>query len=81
MREYVRSIPVEDASGARFEVHEFLVRRWIRRSRLFELDTGEAALIVDGNTFALVRTGERFVRISFSAMRGRVPARVRSPTE
>ena len=64
MIRYVRSIPVEDASGARFEVHEFVARRWIRTARTFELDTGEPARPIDDNTFALVRTGEPLVRVT-----------------
>lgn len=64
LRKYLRSIRVEDASGAQFELHELVDRGWIRTRRIFELDTGERALRVDDNTFALVSTGERFVRIT-----------------
>jgi len=54
---------VEDASGAQFELHEFVVRRWIRRARLFKLDTGEPVRLVDENSFALVSTGEPLMRV------------------
>jgi len=63
LSKYVRSIPVEDASGAQFELHEFVVRRWIRRARLFKLDTGEPVRLVDENSFALVSTGEPLMRV------------------
>ena len=64
LNKYVRSIRVEDASGAQFELHEFVVPRWIWKARRFELDTGEAACPVDDNTFELVNTGERFTRVA-----------------
>jgi hypothetical protein len=60
----VRSIRVEDASGAQFELHEFLARGLIRSTRVFELDTGEAVRLVDADTFALASTGEPFLRIT-----------------
>jgi hypothetical protein len=62
----VRSIPVEDVSGAQFELHEYLIQKpvfgFTRRGRRFVLDTGEEAQPVDANTFALIGTGERFCR-------------------
>ena len=68
MGKFVRSIPVEDVSGAQFELHEYVIRkpvfgftRWTRR---FVLDTGEEAQPVDENTFALLGTGERFCRVN-----------------
>jgi hypothetical protein len=64
LRRYVGSIRVEDASGAQFDLHEFLVRNWICKARMFELDTGEPARCVDDNTFALVSTGEPLVRLT-----------------
>jgi len=64
---YVHSILVEDATGAPFEVHEFLVRErffyMIRKRRQFELDTGESAERVDGDTFRVVGTDQTLVRI------------------
>jgi hypothetical protein len=63
LRKYVRSIRVEDASGAQFDVHEFVAMRWIRKARIFELDTGESARLVDDHCFALVSTGEPLVRL------------------
>ena len=64
MSKYVRSIRVEDASGAQFELHEFVAPGRIWTGRLFELDTGEPARLVDENTFALVKTGEHLVRVA-----------------
>jgi hypothetical protein len=64
LRQYVGSIRVEDASGAQFELHEFVVRRWIRTARTFELETGEIARRIDDDTFALVSTGEPLVRLT-----------------
>jgi hypothetical protein len=59
----VRSIRVEDASGAQFDVHEFVIGSFIRRSRYFELDTGEPACLLEDNTFALLSTGEPLVPV------------------
>lgn len=68
MGSYVRSILVLDASGAQFQVHEFLVRErvfnFIRKHRRFRLDTGEPAEEVDPHTFRLTSTGETLVRAS-----------------
>ena len=62
MESYVRSILVEDASGAQFQVHEFLLHErvfdYIRKRRHFELDTGEVAEPLDANTFRVKETGE-----------------------
>ena len=56
MGKYVRSIPVEDVSGAQFELHEYLIRKpvlgFTRWGRRFVLDTGEEAQPVNANTFA-----------------------------
>jgi hypothetical protein len=64
LSKYVRSIRVEDVSGAQFELHEFVVPGWIWKARQFELDTGERARLVDENTFVLVSTGEHFMRVA-----------------
>ena len=68
MGKYVRSILVEDASGAQFMLYEYLDNRPMmspfRAGRRFELETGEQAEAVDDNTFELKRTGERLVRVS-----------------
>ena len=37
---------------------------FVRKERRFELDTGERAEAVDDNTFALLTTGERLLRVS-----------------
>jgi hypothetical protein len=64
---FVQRILVEDASGAQFEMYEFLVRRrvfgFVRSERRFELDTGEAAERVDENCFGLLTTGERLLQV------------------
>ncbi len=65
---YVRSVLVEDASGAQFQIHEYLMREpvfgYARKRRRFELDTGEPAELADGRTFRIVGTGETLVRVS-----------------
>lgn len=63
MEKYVRSIRVEDASGARFEMHEYRSDSFMMRGRRFQLDTGESAQLMNDNTFKLVLTGEILVRI------------------
>jgi hypothetical protein len=61
MNAYSGSIVVEDASGARFHIHEYQSGRlWWRRERLM-LDTGELARRVDAQTFEIIATGETFV--------------------
>ena len=61
--EFWRNILVEDASGARFVAYEFTQRRFLMRRSRFELDTGEALQLVGANTFVVVATGERLVRV------------------
>jgi hypothetical protein len=62
----MRSILVEDASGAQFQVHEFIVRErvfdYVRKRRRFQLDTGEPAEEADPHTFRVLATGETLVR-------------------
>jgi hypothetical protein len=52
---------VEDASGARFHIHEFTCRRLFSRYTRFKLDTGEAARRLDDHTFEIIATGESLV--------------------
>lgn len=64
MERYVGRILVEDASGCRFDVHEYRAERTIlRRQRRYCLDTGERVSAVDANTFVIATTGETLVRI------------------
>ena len=58
---YSGSLEVEDASGARFHIHEFKCRRFFTRHSRFKLDTGEAARRVDDHTFEIMATGEPLV--------------------
>jgi hypothetical protein len=64
----MRSILVEDASGAQFILYEFVDRGPImslfREEKRFQLDTGELAERVDENTFAVISTGERLMRVT-----------------
>lgn len=60
---YVGRILVEDASGCRFEVHEFSERSLFADVRTFTLDTGEVVSLVDANTFLIRATGERLARV------------------
>jgi hypothetical protein len=61
--EYLRSIRVEDASGAQFVVYEFGRGLFLIRHSRFELDTGEALKTIDNNTFEIVTTREYLVRV------------------
>lgn len=61
---YAGRILVEDASGCRFEVHQFDMRRLLSRTAIFRLDTGETVRWVDPNTFVIASTGEHLMRVS-----------------
>lgn len=63
MESYSGRILVEDASGARFYVHEYRGRRTLLRTLRYMLDTGESVRRVDDNTFVIERTGETLVRL------------------
>ena len=58
---YVGRIQVEDASGCRFDMHEYSGRRGLRRVRRYVLDTGELVRRLNENTFAINRTGETLI--------------------
>jgi hypothetical protein len=60
---YSGRILVEDASGARFWVHEYRGRRTFLRVNRYILDTGEPVRRIDANSFAIVATGETLVRV------------------
>jgi len=64
LESYSGRILVEDASGARFYVHEY--RRWriILPVSRHVLDTGEKVRQVDRHTFEIEHTGERLVRVA-----------------
>jgi hypothetical protein len=55
---YSRSFEVEDASGARFGLHEFECWQFLSKVSRFELDTGEIVERVDYNTFRIAASGE-----------------------
>jgi hypothetical protein len=63
----MRSVLVEDASGAQFILYEFVepgpLMSLFREQSRFQLDTGEDAQWVDENTFAVFSTGERLARV------------------
>jgi hypothetical protein len=65
---YVGNVLVEDASGAQFMLYEFAERGPVmslfREVSRFQLETGEAAEWIDDNTFAVVKTGEKLVRVN-----------------
>ncbi len=63
MESYTGRILVEDASGARFYVHEYRGRRTFLRVRRYMLDTGEPVRRIDGECFAIVETGEKLMRV------------------
>ena len=63
MESYSGRILVEDATGARFYVHEYRGRRTFLPVRRYMLDTGEPVRRVDGTCFAIVATGEKLIRV------------------
>ena len=63
MESYSGHILVEDASGARFYVHEYHGRWTFLRARRYMLDTGEPVRRLDADTFVIEKTGERLVRV------------------
>lgn len=64
MESYSGRILVEDATGARFYVHEYRGRRTFLRVRRYMLDTGEQVRRVDRRSFVIVATGERLTRVA-----------------
>jgi len=60
---YSGRILVEDASGARFYVHEYRGRRTLVRTRRYMLDTGESVRREGERTFVIEKTGEKLVRV------------------
>lgn len=63
MDSYSGRILVEDASGARFYVHEYRGRKTFLPVRRYMLDTGEPIRRVDSQTFEITTTGERLQRV------------------
>lgn len=63
MESYLGRILVEDASGARFYVHEYRGRRTFLRVKRYVLDTGEPVRALDRDKFEIVTTGERLQRV------------------
>lgn len=64
--EYAGRITVEDASGSRFQIHEFRGRRFLSRIRRFVLDTGQRVKRIDFENYEVAVTGEKLVRIDGS---------------
>jgi hypothetical protein len=60
---YSGRILVEDASGARFYVHEYRGRRTFLRIRSFMLDTGEPVRRTGPRGFVIDATGELLTRV------------------
>jgi hypothetical protein len=60
---YAGHILVEDASGARFHVHEYRGRRSLLPVKRYMLDTGEPVRMIDRHTFEIVTTRERLERV------------------
>jgi hypothetical protein len=61
---YAGYILVEDASGCRFQLHQYRRRRWFSHQIRFALDTGESVHQLDENSFVITKTGETLVRIT-----------------
>jgi hypothetical protein len=51
-------IRVEDASGARFRIFEYRLRRLLREVSVFLLDTGEPVSPDGAGNYVVTRTGE-----------------------
>ena len=64
MESYSGRVLVEDASGARFYVHEYRGRRMVLPVKRYMLDTGEQVRRIDGKSFEIVATGERLIRVA-----------------
>ncbi|HET9144650.1 MAG TPA: hypothetical protein VG434_03990 [Sphingomicrobium sp.] len=64
MDSYSGRVLVEDASGARFYVHEYRGRRMVLPVKRYMLDTGEQVRRIDGKSFEIVATGERLIRVA-----------------
>jgi hypothetical protein len=60
---YSGRILVEDATGARYYVHEYRGRRTFLRVRRYMLDTGEPVRRVDRHTFVIDATGEKLTHV------------------
>lgn len=63
--EYVGRILVEDASGCRFDIHQYRKRRLLFRVTKFALDTGEEVQRLDANTFVIASTREPLILVDF----------------
>ena len=63
MESYSGRILVEDATGARYYVHEYHGRRTFLRVRRYMLDTGEQVRRIDPRSFEIIATGERLTRV------------------
>ena len=63
MESYSGRILVEDATGARYYVHEYQGRRTFLRVRRYMLDTGEQVRRIDPRSFEIIATGERLIRV------------------
>ena len=64
MDSYSGRVLVEDASGARFYVHEYRGRRMVLPVKRYMLDTGEQVRRVDNDSFEIIKTGERLTSVA-----------------
>ena len=55
---YAGFVRVEDASGARFRVFEYRLRRLLREVSVFLLDTGEPLSEIGPGVYVVTSTGE-----------------------
>ena len=63
MERYIGRIPVEDASGCRFNVYEYRRRRAFAQTARYVLETGEAMTRLSDGTFVIAGTGETMVPV------------------
>ena len=62
--DYAGRITVENASGVRFQLHEFRGRRFFKVERRYRLETGEAVRRLDFDHYIVAKTGETLVRLA-----------------
>jgi hypothetical protein len=65
---YVQGIPVKDANGDELTVYEFQDRRFLTKVRRLKLDSGELVEPVCENSFVVVATGEKLVRVDIEPL-------------
>jgi hypothetical protein len=63
--EYAGRITVENATGARYQVHEYRGRRLFKLVRRFVLETGQRVQRLDFDNYVVAQTGEPLSRVGW----------------